>query len=412
MLKVCQSQPDDIIKLSLRLFTSNNLFDDAFVQIQATNVSNITIPQGISIISNISSMPIIKLSDQIKPGNTVSVKIQFSPLLENIVYTLNEISFLAVDKETQEPMSKMEKFSLRSRFEDKLARAKEYLYMKFGVESLPELCSKQDEFNFGYVSNLSVPRTNGEYQFNIARTLVEMTLDVSLTLCNMWVPNPPDFPIENKSQVYVFDKNLTFVLLGYTFWNLSTGYAAIVFSDTMVPAQLRYDADAELIQSSAINGYKDGVMVHNGYYNLYMLARNQLWSWWFQFENEIKTLYITGHGRGGAISTLCAFDFADVFKSRDDANNSISGQNELKQQPIHYTFGSPKCGNEAFSKEFNKRVSTSIRIFNSEDRVTLLPSDAEYQHVGSDIELTDIPKGNYLYNHIAVYRHQLPWSIF
>ena len=53
--------------------------------------------------------------------------------------------------------------------------------------------------------------------------------------------------------------------------------------------------------------------------------RNTLWNW--IGENKITTLFITGHSLGGALSTICAFDFADI-----------------KPIIIQYSFAAPRSG--------------------------------------------------------------------
>lgn len=415
MSQVCQSERDNKIILTMRLRTSDNLSNDAVVEIKATNISNVAIVKGISILTNITEVPVIPFKNSIKPGSSVSTRITFSPFLENISYDLEEIAFFAIDNETQELMSKISKEDLKNRFKDKLSRAKEYLYIKLGIERMSDLCTQGSELDVAHPP-LFVPEINGKYEFNIARALMELSFDVSLAICPEHTPRPFDFPRDiNQTEIIVSDSHSRDILLGYMFSNATTGYAAIVFSSTMRVAQLRTDADSDLKAPVELTGYQNGTLVHSGFYNLYMLARHELWNWWSINQENINTLYITGHGRGGAISTLCAYDFADVFKSRNNANNSREGSDKishdkLKQLPIHYTFGSPKCGNEKFVDEFEKRVPNSIRIFNEKDRVTRLPIDSEYEHTKGGFEILNIPDGDYIYNHITAYRYSLPWG--
>lgn len=85
--------------------------------------------------------------------------------------------------------------------------------------------------------------------------------------------------------------------------------------------------------------------------------------------NPSKKLVIAGHSIGGSLATLCTLDV------------SINGKFE---QPILYTFGSPKIGNSDFVESFNNRITHSINIANRGDLVPLLPFSKKgntYKHI-------------------------------
>lgn len=52
----------------------------------------------------------------------------------------------------------------------------------------------------------------------------------------------------------------------------------------------------------------------------------------------VKYLFISGNLSGGALSAICAYDFA----------NEINSDNL-----IHYSFACPKVGNQLYVKKFN-----------------------------------------------------------
>lgn len=71
-------------------------------------------------------------------------------------------------------------------------------------------------------------------------------------------------------------------------------------------------------------------------------------------------VYVTGHSLGAALATLFAFDIA----------------RDLGIQPITYTFGGPRVGNDQFSAAFASSVNTMYRVVHDEDIVPHLPPHA------------------------------------
>lgn len=89
------------------------------------------------------------------------------------------------------------------------------------------------------------------------------------------------------------------------------------------------------------------------------------------------TVYVTGHSLGGALATIFAADVA--------ANHP-----PLRSRMCVYSFGSPRVGDEAFARAFDRSVPRSFRCRNKLDLVPRLPlwSPAfRYKHVGREVVL-------------------------
>jgi predicted lipase len=146
--------------------------------------------------------------------------------------------------------------------------------------------------------------------------------------------------------------------------------ACLAFTGTFFKSEWYDDINYKLIYPDKLVGCRSQTRVHNGFYQIYLSIRCQLWEWWTKIKGDAKHLFITGHSLGGALSTLAAFDFAD----------EVDGDHFT-----HYSFASPRVGNVNFAHLYDKRVPNGIRIYNTEDIVPSLPPAAwlggVYQHV-------------------------------
>lgn len=184
------------------------------------------------------------------------------------------------------------------------------------------------------------------------------------------------------------------------------------------------DIDYAQVAPTVLNGYKDGVLVHEGFYNIYKSIRDILWTWWNKNSYWVKTLYITGHSLGGALSTICAYDFAEVFLDRECGINACNSRKcnpnivdecgdecLIMNLPIHYSFAAPRSGNSLYAQTFNERLPTSIRVNNSEDAVPQLPPASwlgyNYEHTGNNLPFT-ISLASLSEDHIQAYSQHLP----
>lgn len=117
------------------------------------------------------------------------------------------------------------------------------------------------------------------------------------------------------------------------------------------------------IDAVKINPYVDkNIQVHRGFYNDYMVIRDELYSL-FPLKNNI--IILTGHSYGGAIATLFSYDLT---------LRNISS--------VLITFGKPRTGNSYFSSN----IKNHYRITHKEDIVPHLPYEwMGFQHSNTEI---------------------------
>lgn len=119
-----------------------------------------------------------------------------------------------------------------------------------------------------------------------------------------------------------------------------------------------------------------GAEVHEGFYSAYTAVASQV----INSVKALKAAYptasflITGHSLGGALATFAALDIKTTL-----------GVSTTMQM---YTFGSPRCGNQAFSDFVFKEFATQgyQRITHYNDVVPHLPpSEMGFNHAGNEV---------------------------
>lgn len=137
---------------------------------------------------------------------------------------------------------------------------------------------------------------------------------------------------------------------------------------------------------------KNGGKTSRGFTCIYQSTRNKL----IEELNKLspsKKLFITGHNYGGALAVLAALDIS---------------VNTRFENPIVYTFGSPRVGDPEFSFRFNQTVKNSIRIVNIHDSFSTFPAKQYpppfakegiyYQHVNAkypiSFQLNNTPRND------------------
>lgn len=240
------------------------------------------------------------------------------------------------------------------------------LYYWYIDKTISELTAdiKQSCLNFGEITyryTLKTPKKNGEYEKDIATALWDIGTAVSLSNCTDNVPIPPPF----KDYVKVVDPKDSRM---YAFIFYNDEIACFAFSGTYAKQQWYSNLKIDLVKPESLTD-NPNVKVHGGYYEIYKSIRDELQSWWSKNKSGKKALFITGHSLGGAISTLCAFDFAQ----------------NIGTKIVHYAMSSPRVGNVEFSELFDQVSPHSIRVYNTEDIVTSLPpavwNGNHYQHI-------------------------------
>lgn len=122
---------------------------------------------------------------------------------------------------------------------------------------------------------------------------------------------------------------------------------------------------------------KKEIKVHKGFYNSYLTIRDYI----LQRFKENTKLVVYGQSLGGAVATFAMLDLKYNYP-------------DIDIDPI--TTGSPRVGNDAFVKSFEKRVSGYIRYVCGSDIVTMVPPKIfGFSHVGKKVHIgkkTFLPK--------------------
>lgn len=123
------------------------------------------------------------------------------------------------------------------------------------------------------------------------------------------------------------------------------------------------------------------ICVHKGFWKCIDRIWDELVIYLKNHINKLKEkgislpcLLLTGHSLGGALATLSAYRF--VFDHNFHSDIQL------------YTFGQPRCGNEAFATALNKNVPNYYRVINYLDLIVNLPPRLmNYTHAGKIIWL-------------------------
>jgi hypothetical protein len=126
--------------------------------------------------------------------------------------------------------------------------------------------------------------------------------------------------------------------------------------------------------TNMINELSSPVGVHSGYLKSYFLIKDSLYDKCKELlNNGANKIFISGYSLGGAMSTICAFDFhANLNKLNITANNINS---------IH--IANPPVGNYNFVNLYNKYVINSVRLVHLNDPIPRM-TDWLYVHTKNE----------------------------
>ncbi len=219
---------------------------------------------------------------------------------------------------------------------------------------------------------LALPEITGEYDGSVAITLQKISDSTSRSNCKETIIAPPFTNFKHITGVSPNNGNSVLVAIIYWVEPTNTANAnnvsgndmiCVAFSGTYYSFQFDTDLQVALVEGSILNGYSRGVQVHQGFFNTYRSVRDQLRDFvvgTLGLGTTRKNLFLTGNSLGGALSTIAAYDYADIVKN---------GGGQL----VHYTFAAPRVGNISFSENYDRRVPNGIRVYNTEDAVIILP---------------------------------------
>jgi hypothetical protein len=151
-------------------------------------------------------------------------------------------------------------------------------------------------------------------------------------------------------------------------------------------------------------GNQENQQVHNGFYNIYIQIRNQIFEWLQNRENKDIPIVICGHSLGASLIILLLSD-----KEIQD--------NLYQEKTVCYTFGCPKVGNPQFVKNLELfNFINCFRVENTEDIVPTKPLPISfhllsptqpvfYQHYGNPVVFTE-QKYSYYKNH-SIYTYNI-----
>jgi triacylglycerol lipase len=237
--------------------------------------------------------------------------------------------------------------------------------------SFEEYCANLEPITYeGFILRPTQPQ---QYDYRLAKSLFSIANNTTRANCSGVILPPPPGYRQAKEIIGINPITKQSNTFGYIFFAPERRQAIISFVGSQLLSEWILDFDFRQTAPVDISNYQSGMLVHEGFWKIYESVRSDLWTWWTDNNSEVNELFITGHSLGGAVSTLCAFDFA-VF------------------QPLHYSFASPRVGNILFSDIYNQNITTSFRVNNTEDLIPQVPLanllNITYQHVGQNVPFT------------------------
>lgn len=139
------------------------------------------------------------------------------------------------------------------------------------------------------------------------------------------------------------------------------------------------------------------IKLHAGFMNAYNTIRESVLRVVYDLTKWDKqwTVCITGHSLGGALATICAFEFANrkltPASTLWQKTAAYVGMASTEQTPVApkmgmMNFGAPRVGNGKFVEVYNDTVRESLRVINANDLIHFLPYFL-YQHTKFEVLL-------------------------
>ena len=173
--------------------------------------------------------------------------------------------------------------------------------------------------------------------------------------------------------------------------DLSVTFCWLVFRGTGSRKEWRANLDVE--QVSFKPALADTILVHKGFYDIYMEVRDTLMQAIEPYLLLPIPIYVTGHSMGAALAAMATLELAQMLRAQTRAAPHVT---------LHtYTFAPPRVGNDAFRQALvdedvlhGGAVHSFFQIINIDDIVFSLPlavtpnvkaadSPWQYKHMGT-----------------------------
>jgi uncharacterized protein YxeA len=245
-----------------------------------------------------------------------------------------------------------------------------------------------------YLNYYDLPQTSNmeEYNAELSKALLTFAMNVSNSNClNLGpLPKPQNFEIVEKLISTVLNENgkPRTDTYGYIFYSEERDYIVVVYTGTFYLTEWYEDLQFESVPvDGQLRNVNSSVFAHEGFLNIYNGLKTQLRNTIDKINRPGTQLFITGHSLGGALTSICAMDFATY-------------------NPIVYTFASPRVFNNSGAILLDSLLPHSMRIFNTEDIVPDVPLPVGfgyiYTHTGINNPFT-LNLGTIVQNHIDAY---------
>lgn len=260
-------------------------------------------------------------------------------------------------------------------------------------KSYENFCNSITEFNYG--KDVIDPNYDGVlYSGTASYFLLAVSYATAYQNCsNLKIPNPPGYTTETELKMP--NDSIIYGAI-YTSYGTGSVDTIIAFSGTLFVSQWLENFKYQLISPTGLNNYTGGIQCHTGFYEIYMGIRPIIQSYMNKYQGQIKTLYTTGHSLGAALSSLCSFDLYDPKEF---------------YKLINYNFASPRVGNNDYASFFDKNITTSFRVNNTEDLITDLPpaqiGPNIYCHTYRNVPFT-VSLSNLEQDHTIAYAKNMP----
>lgn len=166
---------------------------------------------------------------------------------------------------------------------------------------------------------------------------------------------------------------------------VADGFTTVIDGDLWVVFQgsrgnRDWKADFDMWESHVPYSASRKVRVHTGFFQAYFepgirsLIQTEVKH--FLDENPGKNVVVLGHSLGAALATFCTLDLQ--YNYGDQLGSNLYG----------VALESPRVGNKAFVKSFEKRVGRFIRVKNGADSITHVPPViAGFRHIPRKLKI-------------------------